>query len=118
MHCISTLLPAYGLWRKLSDPTAGFLRLTRRSLGEEISPEVWVRRHRNFNGICGTFSWFAARQFPCGSIFGAFRADTNFLFAAQGREVHQVHKFATDEGQTGRFEYREILIEVQFESEL
>ena len=57
-------------------------------------PEVWVRRQWNFNSICGTFSWFAAQRFPSVFIFGAFRADTNFLLAARGRETHQFHKFA------------------------
>ena len=37
-RCIPTLLPAYGLWRKLSDRNAGFVgSLTRRSSEKKLS---------------------------------------------------------------------------------
>ena len=35
-------------------------------------PAACIRRQWNSNGICGTFSWFTARQFPAVSSSGRF----------------------------------------------
>ena len=120
-HCTQTthcpLISCLRAVEKTLGPERRFLRLTRRG-SEMKSSRSLCSPPLEFQWDLWHFLVVCSPAVSCGSIFGAFRADTNFLFAAQGREAHQVHKFATDEGQTGRFEYREILIEVQIESEL
>ena len=46
-------------------------------------PEVCVRRQLNFDGICGTFSWFASWPCPSFSLFKALRADTSLVARTQ-----------------------------------
>ena len=71
-----------------------------------VRPEICVRRQLNFNGICCTFSWFAARQFPAVPSSGRF-ARTQISFSPQrGRVYHPEHDRTSDQAPEGRGRHR------------